>query len=586
MKRRYLIYFVFIGAFAIGSCEDQLDPLIDSTFSEEFAYGLPNGIQGILMNAYVAIPGQFDHYQGNFLDVATDNAVTNDFGTNIYEAATGGISPWSNPLGNWDLAYQQFRNIHLFLDHGLGDGVNYNVADAKTDSLTKVRLKGEAYFLRAWWGFKLLQEFGGKTDLGTALGYTIVTKTPTDEETRDLEGVSRDTYEACVLQILADCDTAITYLPLDYIGGDPIVGTVGTGRASQRAAYALKSRVSLYAASPAYQPDDITRITGMGQFTVTGQSQYLEKWERAAEFAQEAVDNIGAFQSLRANHFNSNNTPAEFIWRRYFSSRNMELLHYPPYEYGDANTGPSQNLVDAFPMQNGFPITDPRSGYDPQNPYQDRDPRLDLNVFYNGRNLNGKPIETFKGGKDSRTVHQEATRTGYYLRKWLSVRDGLVNPENPSNDHHYHVLFRRTEIYLNLAEAANEAYGPTGTGPAINQSAVDIIKSIRSAAGINDDTYVDEMAALGQDAFRVLLQHERRIELAFENHRYFDMRRWLLPLDETVRGVEIVKDVNDELQFSSIDVEARNFRDTRDYYLPLPYDELMKSPNIVNNLGW
>lgn len=586
MKKTYLKYFTLLLGISLWSCEDQLDPRIDVTYTEEFAYTLPERIEGILMNAYAAIPGQFDSYNNNFLDVATDNAVTNAFNTSIYDAATGGISPWSNPIGNWDVAYSQFRNIHLFLDHGLGDHVNYNLEKPETDSLTKVRLKGEAYFLRAWWGFKLLHEFGGKTNSGSALGYPIITKTPGEEEARDLEAVRRDTYETCALQILADCDTAINYLPLTYKGADLVVGNVQIGRASQQAAYALKSRVSLYAASPAYQPDEVTQITGMGQFFVNDAVKYREKWERAATLAQEAVDNIGAFQSLSTNHFNSNNTPDEFIWRKYFNSRGMELRHYPPLEYGDAFTGPSQNLVDAFPMQNGFPIFDVRSGYDPENPYQGRDSRLDLTVFYNGSTLNGKAIETFTGGKDSRTGHQEATRTGYYLRKWLSVRSGLLNPENPGNDHHYHVLFRKTESYLNLAEAANEAYGPEGVGPDIGQSAADIIKSIRNAAGINDNTYVDEVAAQGKDAFRILIQNERRLELAFENHRFFDMRRWVLPLNETVRGVEIAKDIDDNFQYSSMDVEERNFDNIRDYYLPLPYDELMKSPNMENNLGW
>ena len=147
MKKTYLKYFTLLLGISLWSCEDQLDPRIDVTYTEEFAYTLPERIEGILMNAYAAIPGQFDSYNNNFLDVATDNAVTNAFNTSIYDAATGGISPWSNPIGNWDVAYSQFRNIHLFLDHGLGDHVNYNLEKPETDSLTKVRLKGAAYFL-------------------------------------------------------------------------------------------------------------------------------------------------------------------------------------------------------------------------------------------------------------------------------------------------------------------------------------------------------------------------------------------------------------------------------------------------------
>ncbi len=121
IKKIFIPYIVLIGVL-LASCEDQLDPLLDSTYPGEFAYGLPEGTEGILMNAYMAIPNRFDHFQENFLDVATDNAVTNAFGTGIYRASTGGINPLSNPVGNWDQAYTQFRHIHLFWTVDLATG--------------------------------------------------------------------------------------------------------------------------------------------------------------------------------------------------------------------------------------------------------------------------------------------------------------------------------------------------------------------------------------------------------------------------------------------------------------------------------
>src|SRR5690606_28449406 len=139
--------------------------------------------------------------------------------------------------------------------------------------------------------------------------------------------------------------------------------------------------------------------------------------------------------------------------------------------------------------------------------------------------------DIFERGRDSRSGNAQNTRTGYYLRKWLSVQPGLTDVENPGSDHHYHALLRKTELFLNLAEASNEAYGPMGMGPEQTLSAADIVKFIRDRAGITIHTYIDEMAAMGKDAFRKIIQNERRIELAFENHRYFDMRRWVLPLN-------------------------------------------------------
>lgn len=158
--------------------------------------------------------------------------------------------------------------------------------------------------------------------------------------------------------------------------------------------------------------------------------------------------------------------------------------------------------------------------------------------------------------------------------------------ENPGNDHHYHALLRRTEVFLNLAEASNEAYGPLGIGPGQSQSALEIIKSVRSRAGIQNHAYLDEMAAAGKEAFRKVIQNERRIEMAFENQRYFDMRRWVLPLNEEVMGALINLESDGTRTFEYIPVEPRIFNEVKYYYLPIPYNEIVKSQNLVNNLGW
>ncbi|GIZ09713.1 RagB/SusD family nutrient uptake outer membrane protein [Flavobacterium sp. UMI-01] len=585
MKNKYIKLITVVSVSLLVSCA--LEPEIDNTFNEDFALTLPENTEGFLMNAYANLANTaVSDYGNEFLDAATDNAVTNNFAGSIYKVGTGSLTPNTNPIGSWDNAYTQFRNIHLFLEHGLGDNVKYDLVSPANDALKKKNLNGEAHFLRAWWGFHLLQAYGGKTVDGQALGYPIVLRTLTEEESRDLKSIKRNTYEECVAQIISDLDVAIANLPLQYTGTSPILGISQLGRADKKTAMALRSRVSLYAASPAYQPNSITTITGMGQFTVNNTTAYINKWRTAAIHAQEAITTIGAFSSLKATDFNSNTTPPEFIWRSFFTSSLLENLNYPVNEFGQARTGPSQNLVDAFYTKNGFPITDSRSGYDPNNPYANRDPRLYLNVLHNGSDFNNRQLEIFEGGKDSRSKVQGNTRTGYYVRKWLSLTPNLKDVNAPSTDRHYNPYFRRTEMYLNLAEAANEAYGPTGLGDGVTQTAVAIIKSIRTNAQITSNTYVDEVAAMGKAAFRKLIQNERRLELAFENHRYFDMRRWVLPLNEVVQGVKITKNPDNSLTYNKIDVEARNLNDIKYYYAPLPYAELAKSPNLVNNIGW
>lgn len=582
--RKIKLHYMLLLVVAFTGCEDNLLPKTDNSYGDKDQWRLPEKAEGVLMNAYANIDGQIDGYGNNFLDAATDNAVTNDFGSEVYNLGSGAFSTSSYPLNVWGLAYTQFRNIHLFLENGLGDNVTYILTDHETDSLYKMRLKGEAFFLRAWWGFKLLQHYGGKTSDGQALGYPIITHT-LDGEAVDPEQFQRNTYQECLAQIGLDCDSAAYYLPDIYKGNDPVTGETQLGRASRLAALALKSRAYTYGASPAYQTDDVTVINGMGSFSVVNSGAYTAQWVRAAEVSNEAILEIGNFQRLNTNDFNAGATPDEFIWRAYHNNRSLEERNYPPMFYGSGLTSPSHNLVEAFPMKNGFPVDDARSGYDPGDPYAGRDPRLDLTVLHHGSTLGGEPVEIIVGSKDARGSHPKATRTGYYLRKWLSGTADMLNPENPQDDHHYNVLLRKTEVYLNFAEASNEAWGPAGIGPGFTRSAMDVIKSIRNEAGITGDTYTDEVAAQGKDAFRSLIQNERRITLAFENHWYFDTRRWLLPLNNPVMGVQVTSDENGVLNLNEFEVEKRNLNDARYYYLPLPYDEAVKS-HLKNNLGW
>lgn len=582
MKKLNLLTITLLAGSLFSSCEKALDPKVDSDYSNEYVWTLPDYAQGILINAYANVPNQFNSYGGDFLDVATDNAVTNNYSSDLFELGSGSLNANKNPIGAWGNAYVQFRNIHLFLENGLTDKITYNVLDPAADAAVKNRLKGEALFLRAWWGFQLLQQYGGKATNGLALGYPIVKST---QEALKSD-VTRNTYEECVQQILNDCDAAALLLPKVYAGNDAIVGTTSLGRANKQVAAALKSRVALYAASPANRDNSVTKLNGPGNFTVLDQTAYTDQWKRAVTLSQEAIALIGNFSSLKTSDFNSPTFPNEVIWARYTNNSSLENLNYPVAHYGNAYTGPSQNLVNSFPAKNGFPITDTRSLYSANNPYTNRDPRLDLNVYRNGSVLDTKPIETFVGGRDSKEAYPNNTRTGYYLRKWLTDKDFLLDPQNPLSDYHYNVLLRKTELFLNLAEASNEAYGPTVVAHGSTQSAVTIIKNIRTAAGITSNVYVDEVAAQGKDAFRRLIHNERRLELAFENHRYFDLRRWLLPLSESVNGVQIVKSAAGALQFAEIEVEKRKFNDIKYYYHPLPFVEIAKSPGLINNLGW
>jgi hypothetical protein len=276
----------------------------------------------------------------------------------------------------------------------------------------------------------------------------------------------------------------------------------------------------------------------------------------------------------------------EFLWRsNKDDSSSMEENMFPPTLFGNGRVNPTQNLVDAFPMANGLPITAPNSGYDPQNPYANRDPRLDLYIIHNGSTFKGKTIVTAVDGTDNNAMNKfdgKSTRTGYYVKKLL-VEDVNADPNSKATGIHVKPWIRYTEIFLDYAEAANEAWGPKASG-SHGFSAYDVIKAIRQRAGVGgtDDPYLEECAA-NKDKMRELIRNERRLELCFEGFRFWDLRRWkvdLNKLNEVAKGMRIENN-----QGSVVDVETRNYSDYM-YYGPVPYSEILKFNALKQNKGW
>ena len=591
MKKFY--YIIILALLAFSSCEKMFEPKGVPEVSDEDMWIVPDMAQGVLMSAYKDMPNRPDTYNGNFLDVATDNAVTNSFDESIYRLGMGDVTSTNNPINVWSQCYKNFQNIHMFLDKGLTDTTKYVPSSPSEDALTKVQLRAEAHYLRAWWGAYLLQHVGGRTTDGQALGYPIVTRFITEAEASDFSWIKRDTYEACVAQILSDCDVAARDLPLDAYDSH-------IGRATAKMAEFLKARVLMYAASPAYQPASIVQINGMGDFTVVDEEAYKAKWYEAMMQAQKVLTMCGNPQYVALNRtdivdIDQNNpvTPSHFLFRYYFQASGMESRHYPPYNHGSSQTMPSQNLVDAYPMKaNGYPINVVGSGYDPQNPYEGRDNRLDLTVYHQGSkfaDLDTCLIDVVAGGKDAETFKEggkRGSRTGYYLHKFLSHKEDMLNPIQTITALHFYPTMRLAEIFLIYAEAANEVYGPTAVPIGFNASAYDVIKSIRArAGGIVDDQYID-VVKTSKDEFRKLIMNERRLEFAFENFRFWDLRRCLLPLNEEIRGVTVTRNTDGTLNYADKVVEKRGFDDIRYYYLPLPYAEVKKNSQMLNNMDY
>lgn len=561
---------------ALSSCEDYFEPKLTNEMSYDQLLQDPNKVRGLITYAYRAIPSTYDAFGSDFLDCSTDNALANNLTGNMNRmiGVDGYWTAVSNPLNNWEARYNDLQHVNLFIEVGLDGTILYFKGDLERDEPYRQRLKGEAYFLRAWIHFDLLRRFGGVDENGQLMGIPLFTRTlGVDEEFN----FTRNTYAECIDQIIEDLDVALSAgLPEKYDADNDDFGTTNIGRPTTVACRAFKSRVKLYAASPAFE---------------TG--SYAE----AAQAAKEVIDVIGTtlpdvykVNNISAAYFN-NDTNDELIMRRGNGNQNgntnMEQSHFPPSHYGNGKCNPSQNLVDAFPASNGYPITMSESGYDEDSMYMDRDPRLKMTVIHNNQEFKGQIIETFEGGNNMPgapgVTVENSTRTGYYLRKWVSSKASLV-AGNTVNDYHYNALFRKAEMFLNFAEAANEAYGPDDAS--LGMSAREAIAEVRRRAGIAAGGTDDYLASISsKEDMRELIKNERRLELCFEGHRFYDLRRWKDALNEPVQGLMITKNADGSFTSERKTIVTPSYKDYM-YYGPLPQNELLKSDGLIQNQGW
>jgi len=571
MKAMRNIFIILVSVFVLMSCE-YLDtrPIQDLSTDELWSHSSYG--EGLLSRAYSNLNTTWDVESEYY----TENAVPNVPGTNLL--ALGGWTLEGNPIGSWDSWYTSIRYLNEFIENG--SDLLYSVTDPVKDSTLQSNRIGEAYFLRAYYQWMLLKTYGGFVEGETeAKGFPIVTEilAPGDELNRP-----RNSYEECVAQIADDCDSAALRLPLRYNNGtNPYNGNANRGRGDRLSALTLKAFTYLWAASPAYGPST------------------FELWDRAAKAAYAAIVASGGVNNLSSNTNTLNNwyrQPAttDFIWiAPSYTSNSLEAAYSTPSLYGNGLCNPSQNFVDAFPTRNGYPIDDPaNTQYDPLAPYNNRDQRLPLNVFYNGMVFRSTPVETFDGGKDAPGgISIQGTRTGYYMRKLLTEAVSLT-PGSTSSAERFYVFLHKTELYLAFAEAANEAYGPSDA--TLGSSAYDVMARVRRRAGIdadlvasgNQDPYMVAQRDAGKDAFREFIKNERRIELAFEGRRFYDLRRWNEPLDHTVTGVQIIKDAGTgALTFNYRDVEDHTFQDYM-RYVPVPYLQTLNMSNLKQNAGW
>ena len=602
MKKRNIILYLTV-LLTMCSCQDMFEPADENNRQEDAMYEESKYAAGLLMYGYSRLP----YSTSTETDVATDDAVTNNTNSNFLNMATGTWSSERDPMSKWNSCKDGIQYVNKFLT--IVDKVKWAPSAASKQQMFIDRQKGEAYGLRALFYYNLLQAHGGYADDDILYGVPLLTE---PEDGSSDFNQPRALFSDCVKLCFADCYSAMKYLPMDYIdvtseeipakykalgaettGYNLVFGTRSRGLMSGKIAEAIKAQVALLAASPAFRDQSgvtsaeaavlcanvLKRIGGLEGFDETGNIWYKNKTKLEPSASE----------------------MPEILWRADRSKdASQERENFPPTLYGNGRVNPSQNLVDAFPMRNGRPITDPKSGYDPKNPYANRDLRLDDNILYNGMTFRKTVIITGTypnendESLDNINYGNTSTRTGYYLKKLL--RDD-VSPLGSSlvEQQHIYPRIRYTEIFLAYAEAANDAWGPKADPTGVGFTAYDVIKAIRTRAGLGKDefgrpleegdAYIEECAS-DQAKMTNLIRNERRIELCFENKRFWDLRRWKMPLDETVKGVMIDRNDEGELSYTIIDVEERKYDNSYQWYGPIPKGEVLRWSNLKQNKGW
>lgn len=562
-------------AVFIGSCINATDfedvPLeentIDLVFEDDDSLGTK--ARDFLSSVYATMQVGHNRVSEDYLDAASDDAISsNDATTQVQRLVTGAYSA-SNPVAGdmrWTQYYEAIRKANVFIN-------NIEVVPVretfKDDISLKYAWKSEARFIKAWHYFNLLKRYGGVPLMEGDV-----------PELGDNLKLPRNTFAECVDYIVSELDAIEDSLRTVPIPNPSINSHVAT----RSAALALKTRVLLYAASPLFNGENID-----AQNPLTGYADYsAERWQQAANAAREfmeetffsLIDDFGEiFTTVNSSSLDN---PEVIFFRAQSVNTTVEDANGPVgYSSAEANgrTSPTQNLVDAFPMIDGLTIDDSESGYDPDNPYANRDPRLGHTVLYNGAQWLNTQLETFDGGRSRPGGTNQQTRTSYYLRKFMGDFETATTYANTVHDW---VIFRYAEMLLNFAEAQNEYAGPS-------EEVYQVILDLRERAGIEpgpDGMYGLE-ENMTQDEMREVIRNERRIELAFEEHRFWDIRRWKIAgeiFSDPLYGMRIVQ-AGSNINYNRESVLTTDFEERR-YLYPIPYDEVVGNSQMEQNPGW
>ncbi|MCQ2146586.1 MAG: RagB/SusD family nutrient uptake outer membrane protein [Bacteroidales bacterium] len=558
MKLNKICLFI-LACVISASCVD-LNYTEQSTRDEEWTYEyFENGIKNMVFDVYAQVyNNELESNSAYFLAGATDEAQYALETGAVNNYINGGWSP-ANPYSNtWSKSYTAIADICMYLEKlKQTDLTDWQYNSSYDVWMQQMELfPYELRFLRAYFYFELVKTYGD---------VPLVTTTLTNAQANTIKRTPADEIFKFIVEEL---DAVIPYLPVSYMTepGSEI------GRATKIAAMALKARALLYAASPL--------------FNKSGDNA---KWVAAVEASKAILDNadtwglkLSAYASLWGHDAFFNPELIFGIGRG--ESNTFEMANYPVgVENGSSGNCPSQSLVDQYEFKKtgetfgqrypgNIDLTD-------GDPYEDLDPRFGLTVVKNGdmwpsNGAQKKPIEIFHGGFNSSPKYG-ATPTGYYLKKYV---DGacVTTADNQTKRRHTWIVFRLAEVYLNYAEAVFYATGSANDNT-YGMTANDAINVLRARPDIDMPRFKED-----KEEWVERYERERLVELAFENHRFWDVRRWMKG-DKYFKTVQVAS-IDGSLYLTRSTVN-RVWNDKFNFY-PIPQSEIKKNPNLEQNNGW
>ena len=574
------------------SCdEDSLDTTPKTEFSSDAVWSDPALVESFINQIYFRLddPLRYGKMKACLVDEAHYRGNGGSFDFNNSLITPDKLPGWTSVSNydEWNNLYKTVRSCNLFFE---------NIDQVTFDSETlKNRMVGEASFLRASIYFNLVRIYGG---------VPIITKVYGLND--DFE-IARNSFAECVDFIVKDLDAAAALLPLEYTGDD-------IGRATKGAALSLKSRVLLYAASDLYHTDVFPGYTHKELIGYVGGDQKA-CWQKAKDAAKAVID-LGIYKLYKADPSPADNI-ADNITGIYMNKQTEEdifVKYYTPVErqnfglytgpngyHNWGSNAPIADLVDDYEMADGSTF-DWNNPVEAAHPYENREPRFYANILYEGASWRIRPADVQKIDPENRIqvgtweVWDAATNsiiekygvdtrkstiedwngsyTGYYNRKYL---DPNVDAQYFKQEVTWRYI-RYAEILLNYAEACNELGEDAEACQAINQ--------IRHRAGLPD------IKATG-DNLKQIYRHERRIELSFEEHRIFDVRRWMIgpeaykPIKRAIVRYELLPDKTTatEPTITHEVWETHTWKDCA-YFFPIWRDEMNKNPQLIQNPGY